>query len=253
MTPRLSGASSRYIGCCGWPEGKPKYFLHSNVVELQSTFYQPPSVALAEKWRALAPPHFQYCIKAWQLITHTPSSPTYRKLKQPIAPTEAEEFGSFRPTEQVALAWERTAEIAHALQAAVVVFQCPKSFLPTSGNIENLNRFFTQIGPQPFTLAWEPRGEWPAELVQRICILHNLVHCVDPFYSVSVTTDTNYWRLHGIGGYRYRYSDEDLDRLLTTLRDAEQAGRAPHYIMFNNVWMKDDSRRFAERLRINET
>src|SRR3954469_21508206 len=41
----------------------------------------PPPPALASKWRALAPASFQFCLKAWQLITHTPASPTYRKLK----------------------------------------------------------------------------------------------------------------------------------------------------------------------------
>src|SRR5947209_7942616 len=111
------------IGCCGWSQAKSQYLANFQTVELQSTFYEPPSLALASKWRALAPASFHYCLKAWQLITHTPASPTYRKLKSKISSAEHDLVGSFRPTEQVILAWERTAEIAQALNARVVLFQ----------------------------------------------------------------------------------------------------------------------------------
>jgi uncharacterized protein YecE (DUF72 family) len=37
-------------------------------------------------------------------------------------------------------------------------------------------------------------------------------------------------RLHGIGGYRYRYSDEE---------------QKPVYVVFNNVYMPDDAERFT--------
>ncbi len=232
--------TGRLVGCCGWPVGKAKYFAHFPVVELQSTFYEPPSVALAEKWRALAPEPFQFTMKAWQLITHTPASPTYRKLKSGVSETEHDLFGSFRPTEQVRLAWERTASIARALRAHVVVFQCPKSFEPTRENVRNLRQFFAEIGPQEFALAWEPRGDWPDRLVAELCAEHRLVHCVDPLQARSVYGAIAYWRLHGIGGYRYRYSDAELMHLKSLLRDAPKLT----YVMFNNVWMKDDAARF---------
>ncbi len=212
------------VGCCGWPEAKARYFDAFGVVELQSTFYEPPSIALAEKWRANAPDAFRFCMKAWQLITHTPSSPTYRKLKSAVSPTEFSLLGAFRPSEQVWLAWERTAAIAHALRAAVIVFQCPKSFEPNRENIGNVRRFFHEIGPQTFSLAWEPRGDWDRRIVADVCREHNLIHCVDPFQSEAAYGSFVYWRLHGIGGYRYRYSDVDLQelqkRLLQTARKA---------------------------------
>jgi WD40 repeat protein len=50
------------------------YFSAFDCIEIQSTFYGPPSVGVATKWRNAAPPGFQFCIKAWQLITHTGSS-----------------------------------------------------------------------------------------------------------------------------------------------------------------------------------
>ena len=64
------------------------YFADFDCIEIQSTFYDPPALAVARKWRAAAPPGFAFCIKAWQLITHEAASPTYRRLRAPIAVNE---------------------------------------------------------------------------------------------------------------------------------------------------------------------
>jgi hypothetical protein len=115
------------IGCCGWSEVRNKYFADFTAIEF--TFYEPPSLTLASRWRTVSPDSFVFCLKAWQLITHTASSPPYRKLKSKLSAEENDLVGSFRPTEQVALAWERTAAVARTLEASVVLFQCPASFL----------------------------------------------------------------------------------------------------------------------------
>jgi uncharacterized protein YecE (DUF72 family) len=229
------------VGCCGWAEAQARYVSDFPTIELQSTFYQVPALAVARRWKGLAPANFRFCMKAWQLITHTPSSPTYRRLKSPISGQERELYGSFRPTEQVWVAWERTLEIARELDAQVVVFQCPKSFLPTRENVANLRRFFREIDRGERTLAWEPRGEdWSSELVRELCAENGLVHCVDPFDRAPVFGDVLYWRLHGRGGYRYRYTDEDLVALREMLRSHGGSG----YVMFNNIYSKDDALRF---------
>lgn len=245
--------SRLFVGCCGWAEAQARYLTHFRAIELQTTFYQPPAVAVATRWKSRAPAGFRFCMKAWQLITHTPSSPTYRRLKSGISLTERDLYGSFLPTEQVWLAWERTREIANVLSAHVILFQCPKSFLPTRQNNDNLRKFFQQIGGSNFTLAWEPRGEeWSPTLIQELCAENNLVHCVDPFTSESVFGDELYWRLHGRTGYRYRYTDDDLADLRDKLQSqAHMPG--PKYIMFNNVYSRDDAMRFRRLLEPNVT
>lgn len=234
------------IGCCGWSEGREKYFSHFPIIELQTTFYEPPSVALAAKWRAAAPENFQFCLKAWQLITHSYTSPTYRRLKSPLSPEEHDLVGSFQPTEQVWLGWERTAEVARILRARVVLFQCPASLLPSRENIRHFEEFFSRVGVQGFELAWEPRGDWPLPLVSELCTAFHLTHCIDPFQIAPGQTHSTYWRLHGRGGYSYRYSDEELvslrDMILKTPGDAHR----PVRVLFNNVWMKDDALRFQQ-------
>jgi uncharacterized protein YecE (DUF72 family) len=187
-------------------------------------------------------------MKAWQLITHTPSSPTYRRLKSAVGLSELNLFGSFRPTEQVWLAWERTREIATTLRATVVVFQCPASFLPIRENIDNLQSFFQKLGPQPFHLAWEPRGNWPESLVRELCASHNLIHCVDPFENEPVYGDILYWRLHGRGSYRYRYTEDDLNELQGHLSLYGAKTQGALYVLFNNMAMKEDAQRFQMQL-----
>jgi uncharacterized protein YecE (DUF72 family) len=236
------------VGCCGWPEARAKYFHHFPVVELQDTFYDPPSLATIEKRRQQAPGDFAFTLKAWQLITHSPRSPTYRRLKTPIAADKQDRYGFFRPTVEVRQAWERTAAIVRALRAAVVVFQCPPSFRPTPENKANLEAFFAGIERGDFLLAWEPRGKWPATEVEELCRRLGLVHCVDPFATETAYGAAAYFRLHGRGGYRYRYSDEELEALgQMCLRQVEE-GRCPVYCLFNNVFMLEDALRFQRLL-----
>lgn len=241
-----------YIGCCGWREARARYFSHFSVVELQDTFYEPPSTTLAEKWRSLAPANFQFTLKAWQLITHIPASPTYRRLKSKISPNEHDAFGAFRPTEQVWLAWERTRSIARTLRASVVLFQCPASFQPTAENVQNLGAFFRRMEPEEWLLAWEPRGAWPPDLVRSLCTECNLVHCVDPLEAESLSGPAVYWRMHGPTGYGHRYTDEELLRLRELADRFAAEGRGPFYILFNNVWMKQDALRFQQLVQPRE-
>ena len=230
------------IGCCGWAGSQPRYFSEFPVIEIQSTFYDPPASRVAARWRTMAPPEFEFCIKAWQLITHTPSSPTYRRLRQPIDAKRSAFFGSFQDTDEVWQAWMKTLEIADVVRASVVLFQCPASFQASRPNIENLSRFFQKIGPQPFRLAWEPRGPWPAEVVRDLCAQYRLIHCVDPLCSEPDRETAPYWRLHGKGSYSYRYTDEDLAELKKRLFLAPPQPQA--YVLFNNVTMKEDANRF---------
>lgn len=235
-----------FIGCCGWAGSQPHYFSQFPVVEIQSTFYDPPASKVAVRWRTTAPPEFEFCIKAWQLITHAASSPTYRRLRHPIDAERSGFYGSFQDTDEVWQAWMKTREIAHAVQASVVLFQCPASFQASRPNIQNLSRFFQTIGPQPFRLAWEPRGPWQAEVIRDLCAQYRLIHCVDPLVSTPDPRNAAYWRLHGKGSYSYRYTDDDLLQLRKLLLLVPSEPRA--YILFNNVTMKEDAIRFTQLL-----
>jgi len=229
------------VGCCGFPGGMERYFSRFDLVEVQQTFYKPPQLETALGWRRRAPSHFEFAIKAWQLITHRPSSPTYRKAGVKVSPGEAENYGFFRPTEEVFSAWRRTREVARALDCRVVVFQCPPSFRESEENVANLRRFFSSV-EREFVFVWEPRGGWTPERVEELCRELDLVHCVDPFEDRSVYGQPVYYRLHGGPGYRHKYSDEELRLLRGFLKEGE------NYVLFNNISMGEDADRFRSLL-----
>ena len=230
------------VGCCGFARSRAAYFARFSVVEVQQTFYKPPRLSTAQRWRSEAPPDFEFTMKAWQLITHEPSSPTYRRARLRLE-SPADHYGSFRPTDEVFAAWNRTCEIAQALRARIVLLQCPASFPPTGEHVQNLETFLRTIDRHGIQLAWEPRGKWPPDLVQEICERHDLIHAVDPFQASPTTTGMAYFRLHGRTGYRYQYTDDDLDELLAWCRKFEKA-----YCLFNNITMWDDALRFLNRI-----
>lgn len=229
------------IGCCGFPVARQKYFDTFRVVELQQTFYQPPLSSTIQKWRKEAPPDFEYTLKAWQLITHEPSSPTYRRLKKKIPQSKEKNYGSFKPTDELYAAWEKTKEIADILHARIIVFQCPASFEPTAENKSNLKRFFSSMKSDKYIFAWEPRGKWGEKEIETLCKELNLVHCVDPFKSKSTFGSIRYYRLHGIGGYRYKYTQQDFDVLKELVIE-----KIDIYALFNNIFMYDDAQAFKK-------
>jgi uncharacterized protein YecE (DUF72 family) len=228
------------VGCCGFAAAQKKYFELFRVIEIQQTFYQLPELRTAEKWRSAAPPGFEFTMKAWQLITHVPSSPTYRRLRERIDPGKRDQYGGFRATPEVMGAWKRTAQFAKVLEASIIVFQCPASFRPLPQSVKNMQTFFGKIDRAGFTFAWEPRGAWPEDVVRRLCRELDLIHCVDPFKNEPLFGNLDYLRLHGAADYIYTYSDKEFEILRNKIREK------PTYVMFNNNTMKEDALRFLK-------
>jgi uncharacterized protein YecE (DUF72 family) len=239
---------SAKIGLCGFTIAIAEYPRRFPVVEVQQTFYQPPAESVLRRWRAAVPEDFEFTLKAWQLITHTAASPTYRRLKRPLTDRERAGAGAFRDSDIVRAGWQATLGCAAILNASAILFQCPASFRPTDQNVANLSSFFERIDrPAGVRLLWEPRGSWPDDLVASLCNAHGNTHVVDPFINASVTTPATgltYYRLHGITGIRHVYTDEELRRL----RDAVPA-TGETYVMFNNIPRAEDAERFKQLLR----
>lgn len=242
----MNKAGKLRIGTCGFGMTKEEYSGLLSCVEIQHTFYQPPQVKTLEKWREMMPAGFEFALKAWQLITHDQKSPTYKRLKKKIIETEREEAGYFRPTAIVKEAWETTLACAKALKAQTILFQCPASFTQTEENIENLNNFFANIKRGKLNFCWEPRGPWDDEVVKKICRENKLWHVVDPFKAKTVTPQNIYFRLHGIGGWRYKYEEGELEELASMLPENKIA-----YVFFNNREMIEDAVRFQEIIKKN--
>lgn len=234
------------IGTCGFAEVQDKLFSDFSLLEVQKTFYQPPKVETAERWRRKAPSDFVFTLKAWQLITHESSSPTYRRLTESLSDEERSQCGRFRWNDTTRKAWDRIQRIADALEAPSILFQTPKSFEPTRDNLSNIRTFLSQANRDGRTIVFEPRGEdWTDEVVEDLANDLDIVHGVDPFLRSPATTGLRYYRLHGRPNYTYSYTytTEDFEELEEQIPDDEAA-----WIFFNNRTMADDARELQERL-----
>jgi uncharacterized protein YecE (DUF72 family) len=231
------------VGCCGFPGGRKGYFSQFQLVEVQQTFYKMPRLETAQRWRQEAPADFEFTLKAWQLITHPPVSPTYRKAGIKVPPSAEGHYGFFRPSDEVYQAWEETRRFAQALEAKVILFQCPPSFRETAENVDNMRRFFKSVKDSRFLLVWEPRGGWNEPTIKALCQELGLVHCVDPMEKASLYGVPQYFRLHGGTRYQHRYTDEELRRL------KDRVGDKDTYVLFNNLNMYHDALAFNRLIK----
>jgi uncharacterized protein YecE (DUF72 family) len=229
------------IGCCGFPMPKEVYATRFPVGEVQQTFYQPPRIATLQRWRALVPEQFEFTLKAWQLITHTVASPTFRRLKIKLTADELNQCGSFQFTATTVMAWETSRRCAEALNAKRILFQCPASFRPIPKNIDQMLHFFSSIERHGLTFIWEPRGDWSPGLVQSLCKELKLIHAVDPFVSHSATPEFIYFRLHGGKDFKHVYTMDELRFLRNQIKSA-----LPAYVLFNNIKMLEDASNFQQ-------
>ncbi len=235
-----------YVGTCGFVETRARLFRDFEVLEVQQTFYQPPRLEIARRWRQEAPSAFKFTLKAWQLITHPARSQTYRRLRERLSHEQLACCGGFKLNPVTCWAWQRTMEIAEVLKAEAVVCQTPPSFHPEPANLEQMERFFRKVPRGDWKIVFEPRGPgWDVKVLRPVLEALNLSHGTDPFLAPSLGEDFHYFRLHGRPAYAYdyRYSDEDLEELRKML---PAQGRV--FVLFNNAFMAEDARRFKALL-----
>lgn len=234
-------ATKILVGTCGFCLAQKKYFATFPVIEIQQTFYQPPEEKHVYRWRELAPPGFEFTLKAFQAITHPAQSPTWRRSRLPVEDRRL--AGYFNDTPVVRQGWETTRRLAEILRATLVIFQCPPRFDARAEHVHNLRWFFRWAERGELRFGLEVRhASWSDELLRQLCRELDLIHVVDPFVRPTVTASPKYFRLHGIGGYDYQYTDADLQQLLSWC-----TGRRV-YCMFNNTFMLEDALRFRQLL-----
>ncbi len=171
------------------------------------------------------------------------SSPTYRRTILPPH-FHPPNLGFFRPTPEVQESLQLTLKNADILKARVIVFQCPPSFRPTPQNLENLYRFFHHLDRGPFLLAFEPRGHWERETIQKTCEDLKLIHVVDPFYGEPTTPPPYYFRLHGKGKYHYCYTPEEINTLAMKFKNLT----GEIFCLFNNTAMFENAQELKKTL-----
>jgi uncharacterized protein YecE (DUF72 family) len=237
------------VGLCGFTISMEDYPLYFPVVEVQQTFYEPPRELTLRRWVEGSPAGFEFTLKAWQLITHPGTSPTYRRIKRAMTAAERAGAGFFQDTAIVQEGYRRSIDCARVLRATAMLFQCPSSFTPEPENFKRMRAFFSRVERPPgLRFLWEPRGpRWVAARGEARALARelDLVHVIDPFVTPPPAEPAPvYWRLHGIGGSRHSYTDAQLLRLRQMAEDSR--GDSTAWILFNNLPRAGDARRFLQ-------
>jgi uncharacterized protein YecE (DUF72 family) len=220
------------VGCAGFPTSMERYFQNFRLVELNSTFYQYPREKTVEGWREKAPKDFEFTVKAHQDISH--------KAKLKVEETSLQAFESMK-------------QICKTLNSKILLIQTPGSLRPDK--LADAQKFFRKVNRENIVLVWETRGPaWENPEVHKKLgqVLEKLdvTHVTDPFrITPAYTGEIAYFRLHGLGKqmYYYQYSDVELHRLKEFVTPYEQDGKRV-YVLFNNLSMFEDAKRFMRYL-----
>jgi uncharacterized protein YecE (DUF72 family) len=166
--------SELYVGPAGWsyedwkgrvyPDPPPPHFdplaylaRVFNAVEVNSTFYRPPSPRTAESWALRVPAGFRFSVKAWERFTHgkTPFTAEdldlFRRGVEPLsragvlAAVLLQYPWFFRRTTEAVDRLRRTAEALQALGAPLVVELRHRSWLEELDLLRSLKLSFCNI------------------------------------------------------------------------------------------------------------
>ena len=238
------------------------------VVEVDATFYAPPSPDVARLWVERTPASFRMEIKSYGLFTQHPVRPAtlWKDLRAEI-PAEhrdkANVYASHLPTDVVDEAWSRFDHALRPLHDAgklgAVVFQWPPWFTAKRANRDHLAALASRL--PDYRVAVELRhASWftgdDQERTLRLLEDHRLTYvCVDgpqgfptsvPPVVVATTPELAMVRFHGHNAenwqrkgisaaerFRYLYDEDELRGWVEPLRTLSAQAGETHALMNN--------------------
>ena len=256
------------------------YASHFRVVEVDATYYHPPTRDLAALWIDRTPEDFRFDIKSYALLTQHPTQP--RSLWDEVAdmvPAEHKDkksvYLSHLPPEAVDLAWERFSDALYPLHSAgklgAVFFQFPEYFTNRRDNRAYLDQLPERL--PGYQLAVEFRhGSWmegdsrakTLGQLERLGLSYVAVDEPQGFPSsvppvLATTADLAVLRMHGHNDenwkkrgitaaerFRYLYSDAELRQWAPKVTELAASARETH-VLFNNCY-RDYGVRNAQQL-----
>jgi uncharacterized protein YecE (DUF72 family) len=266
--PTLTDNTSFYPSTDMSAEERLGYYAeHFPIVEVDSTYYGPPSERVSGLWVERTPNHFTFDIKAFRLLTQHPTPP--KSLWKDIREKLPEEMREKRNVYMRDLPRDLQAEAAQAFRQAlmplhsagklgVVLFQFPPYVYPTRGSFGYMKWVTAQL--EDFQLAVEFRnGTWLDEehMSDTLDFLerHSLAYvCVDEpqgFKSsvppvVAVTAPVAEVRFHGRNNenwekkgitaaerFKYDYSKEELEEWVPRIEAMAESADSVHALMNN--------------------
>ena len=243
------------------------YAEHFPIVEVDSTYYAPPSERTSGLWVERTPADFIFDIKAFRLLTQHPTPPSalWKDFRSELPAEVAEKKNIYmrdlpRPLQADAVARFREAlmPLYSAGKLGVILFQMPPFVYPTRGSFGYLKWAAEQL--EDFQLAVEFRnGRWlePDQQKDTLDFLerHKLAYvCVDEpqGFKSSVPTvvaatarvaeirfhgrNKENWEKRGITAaerFRYDYSKKELAEWVPRVRELSDQADSVSVLMNN--------------------
>lgn len=214
------------------------------LVEVDATYYHPPSERTAELWAQRTPARFTFNIKAFSLFTHHPTNPA--ALPKDLRPTGADKNLYLRDADprMVDELWSRFLSAIEPLRVAgklgAVLLQFPHWFPISRANKDYLVACRNRAAPVPVCVEFRNHtwmNERNREETLRFLADHGLPYVVVDMPQgypssvppvVAATADLAVVRLHGHSDkwtssniherFGYRYSDQELAEWASNVR-----------------------------------
>jgi uncharacterized protein YecE (DUF72 family) len=235
------------------------------LVEVDSTYYSPPSERNAELWAERTPSDFTFNIKAYGLLTHHPVEvrmlPKSVQTLLPASPEKKRIYPSALPQEAMNLLWRMYIDALHPLaeqgKLGCVLFQFPPWFRKNRGNVAYLEQLPDRL---PYAIAVEFRGGgWmdadrqksTLEILERRGLSYVVVDEPQGFKSsvppvIACTAPLAVLRFHGHNDenwvkrgisvterFKYLYSEDELKTWVDPVRTLAQHADRTHVLMNN--------------------
>ncbi len=226
------------------------YAEHFDTVEVNSTFYRPPSPSTTARWVRETPREFEFAVKLHQAFSHAMSvgrGPRPASPERPTLPSpSASDLDAFRAA---------LGPIADAGKLGVVLVQFPAAFHRDEASLAYLGHLLATFREYPMAVELRHRS-WSDDAARVMALLDEFqagwVQIDEPKFTFSIRQDLApntdrlyYLRLHGRNAaqwwspdapeerYNYLYSTDQLRTFATVI-----AAVRPHvrrsYVFLNN-------------------
>ena len=285
--PTLIASGRFYPAGVTGAEARLRYYAEQfPIVEVDSTYYAPPSERNSELWAARTPDGFVFNVKAFALLTGHPARverlPAW--LREALPAEARAKKNAYRKDvgeDAVEKLWElhrrALAPLAEAGKLGAVLFQFPPWFVASAANADYLRELPQRL--PGWALAVEFRGGgWmdrqaaagTLRLLEDRGLAYVSVDEPQGFRSstpaiVAATAPLAIVRLHGRNAstwdaktkaasdrFKYLYADEELQEWAPHIRQLARQTRAVHVLFNNNYedWGMRNARRMAQLLDV---
>jgi len=237
------------------------------LVEVDATYYRPPTEQQSGLWAERTPDGFRFDVKAYSLLTGHPTPPRslWADIREQLPPDVAEKRNVYRNhlgAEAVDEAWRRFDQALRPLHDAgklgAVLFQYPPWFGPRRDTRDELKALPDRLPDYRICVEFRsPRWVESEEDRERtLGLLEELgiaFVCVDappaselPRLMAATTRDLAVVRCHGRDDdawhntsgsaaerFKYLYSDEELEELAGPMAELAEDARETHLLMNN--------------------